>query len=162
LPFGFFNDRAPAIYKKEKADGMEKKTIEIKIVHSWAEDDIVELYQAGGWWKEYYDKSGIPALIAGSFAFAVAVDSTTGKAIGMGRVLSDRISDAYIQDLIVFPQYRRLHVGTKLVRALIDYCQSKGVTWIALIAEPGTDVFYKTLGFKPMEHYVPMILPSER
>lgn len=141
---------------------MEKKTIEVKIVNSWQEDDIVELYKAGGWWKDSYDKSAIPALITGSFAFAVAIDRATGKAIGMGRVLSDQVSDAYIQDLIVFPQYRHLHVGTKLVCALIDHCHSKGVTWIALIAEPGTDVFYKHLGFKPMERYEPMLFLLER
>jgi len=145
-----------------KADCMEKKVIEVKIVSAWKEDDIVELYKTGGWWKDSYDPAEIPALIRGSFAFAVAVDQTSGKAIGMGRVLSDRVSDAYIQDLIVFPQYRRHHVGTKLVRALLDHCQSKGVTWIALIAEPGTDMFYQTLGFKPMDRYVPMRFPSER
>ena len=141
---------------------MKKNVIDVKIVSSWKEDDIVELYKAGGWWKDTYDPAGIPALIRGSFAFAVAVDSANGKAIGMGRVLSDRVSDAYIQDLIVFSQYRRLHVGTKLVQALLDFCLSKGVSWIALIAEPGTDVFYQTLGFKPMERYVPMRFPSER
>lgn len=141
---------------------MEKKLIEVKIVSSWKVDDIVELYKAGGWWEDSYDPAGIPPLIRGSFAFAVAVDKANGKAIGMGRVLSDRVSDAYIQDLIVFQQYRRHHVGSKLVHALLDHCQSKGVTWIALIAEPGTDLFYQTLGFKPMKRYVPMRFPSER
>jgi ribosomal protein S18 acetylase RimI-like enzyme len=145
-----------------KLTGMQKNAIDIKIVTSWAENDIVELYKAGGWWKDSYDPAGIPALIAGSFAFAVAVDHASGKTIGMGRVLSDRVSDAYIQDLIVLPQYRRHHVGSNLVFALLDYCKSKGVTWIALIAEPNTDGFYKTLGFKPMERYVPMQFPMER
>jgi ribosomal protein S18 acetylase RimI-like enzyme len=136
--------------------------IEVKIVPSWNEEDIVELYKTGGWWKDSYDPAGIPALIHGSFAFAVAVDTANGKAIGMGRVLSDRVSDAYIQDLIVLPQYRRHQVGAKLVRALLHHCQSQGVTWIALIAEPGTDAFYQTLGFQPMDRYVPMRFPSER
>jgi GNAT superfamily N-acetyltransferase len=145
-----------------KAECMEKKLIEVQIVSSWKVDDIVQLYKAGGWWEDSYDPAGIPALIRGSFAFAVAVDKASGKAIGMGRVLSDRVSDAYIQDLIVFQQYRRHQVGSKLVHALLDHCQSKGVTWIALIAEPGTDLFYQTLGFKPMKRYVPMRFPSER
>lgn len=141
---------------------MQKNGFEIKIVTSWDEEDIVNLYKAGGWWKDSYDPKGIPALISGSFAFAVAIDQTSGKAIGMGRVLSDRVSDAYIQDLIVLPPYRRHHLGSKLVRALLEYCASKGVTWIGLIAEPDTDGFYKTLGFKPMKRYVPMLLSSER
>jgi GNAT superfamily N-acetyltransferase len=141
---------------------MEKKSIEVKIVSEWNIQDIMELYKVGGWWKDTYDPAGIPALIRGSFAFAVAVDTENGKTIGMGRVLSDRVSDAYIQDLIVFQQYRRHHVGTKIVQALLEYCQVKGITWIALIAEPGTDGFYQTLGFKPMERYVPMRFPLER
>jgi GNAT superfamily N-acetyltransferase len=135
--------------------------IEIRIVDSWPNDEIVELYKTGGWWKEYYDKAGIPGLIKGSFAFAVAIDTKRGNAVGMGRVLSDGVSDAYIQDLVVFPEYRKHHIGADLVKSLMEFCHSKGIGWIGLIAEPGTDGFYKTLGFKPMEKYVPMLYPLE-
>ena len=57
------------------------KNIEIKIVDSWPKEDIVELYKAGGWWKDSYDLSGIQHLIKGSFAFAVVVEKNSGKAI---------------------------------------------------------------------------------
>jgi len=141
---------------------MEKKQIEIRLVDSWPEDEIVALYKAAGWWKDSYDKAGIPQLIVGSFVFAVAVDTQTEKAIGMGRVLSDGTSDAYIQDLMILPPYRGHNLGKKLVQALVDHCLSKGILWIGLIAEPGSSQFYTTLGFKPMENHIPMLYTRER
>jgi len=140
---------------------MEKKRIEIRLVESWPIDEIVDLYKAGGWWKDWYTKEGIPDLISKSFAFAVAVETATGKAVGMGRLISDGVSDAYIQDVVVFKEYRNHEVGRQLVQALIDLCLSKNLVWIGLIAEPGTDSFYQYLGFEPMDRYTPMLFHME-
>jgi len=128
--------------------------VEIKIVDSWNKDEIVNLYKAGGWWKKNYKSSGIKQLISGSFAFAVGINNK--KAIGMGRVISDSVSDAYIQDLVVLPEYRNRGIGEKIVRALIKCCKKKGIKWIGLISEPNQDIFYKKIGFNIMENYVPM------
>jgi len=141
---------------------MEKKQIEIRLVDSWPEDEIVALYKAAGWWKDSYDKAGIPQLIVGSFAFAVAVDKKNEKAIGMGRVLSDGVSDAYIQDVVVLASYRGQNLGKKIVQTLIDFCVSKGIQWIGLIAEPGSSQFYTTLGFTAMDQYIPMLYTMEK
>lgn len=135
---------------------MDEKEFEVKIVKNWPKDEIVNLYKAGGWWKESYDKSGIKHLIKGSFAFAVVVEKKTGKAVGMGRLLSDGVSDAYIQDLVVLKEYRRKGIGNYLVNELVNYCKSKKIMWIGLIAEPNQDNFYEKFGFKKMKSYVPM------
>lgn len=140
---------------------MEKKQIEIRLVDSWPEDEIVALYKAAGWWKDSYNKAGISQLIVGSFVFAVAVDKKTKKPIGMGRVLSDGVSDAYIQDLVILPPYRGQNIGKKLVQTLVDHCRSKGILWIGLIAEPGSSQFYTALGFKQMENHIPMLYERE-
>ena len=133
-----------------------KVEFDIKIVNEWNVKDIVNLYKAGGWWKESYEKSGIPALIYGSFAFAVAVDKKNNETIGMARVLSDGTSDAYIQDVVVLPKYRKKGIGKKLILKLIEFCNKKGIYWIALISEPDQEQFYEKLGFKHMKHYTPM------
>jgi len=138
-----------------------KQQIEVKIVNSWPEKEIVELYKVGGWWKNSYDSSGIKFLIKGSFAFVVAVDNANKKTIGMGRLISDRVSDAYIQDVVVLPEYRKKGIGGMIIKTLLDYCLSKGVLWIGLISEPNQDKFYSGLGFKIMEKYVPMKYPTE-
>jgi GNAT superfamily N-acetyltransferase len=80
----------------------------------------------------------------------------SGKAIGMGRLISDGVSDAYIQDLVVLSDYRNQGIGRQIVKVLLDYCLSKGILWIGLIAEPDQDGFYSNLGFKSMLKYVPM------
>lgn len=136
--------------------------IEIKFIESWSTEEIIKLYKAGGWWRESYNPSLIPALISGSFAFAIVRDISTGKTIGMGRILSDGISDAYIQDLVILPEYRGKNIGKKLVTFLIDHCVSKGIGWVGLIAEPGREEFYKDVGLKPMKDHVPMLYRLEK
>ena len=132
------------------------ENFEIKFVNTWSEDEIVKLYKAGGWWKDFYNKAGIKHLIVGSFAFAVVIEKNTGKTIGMGRILSDGVSDAYIQDLVVLSKYRDSGIGKKLIKTLLNYCLSKNIIWIGLIAEPGQNGFYSNIGFKILKKYTPM------
>jgi ribosomal protein S18 acetylase RimI-like enzyme len=134
-----------------------KNNIEIKTVNKWPNDEIIKLYKAGGWWKENYNTNNIKNLIEGSYKFAIVIDKNIEKVIGMGRILSDGISDAYIQDLIILPDYRNQGIGKKLVKYLIDICLKKEIKWIGLIAEPNQDEFYSKIGFSPMKNYVPMI-----
>jgi GNAT superfamily N-acetyltransferase len=75
----------------------------------------------------------------------------------MGRVISDGIADAYIQDLVVLGEWRGWRVGKMIVTLLLEECRSRKITWIGLIAEPGKEDFYKSLGFAPMPGHVPML-----
>jgi len=135
--------------------------ITVRLVRSWNEHEIAELYRVGGWWKEEYRESEIPALIRGSFLFAVAVQKTSGRAVGMGRVISDGVSDAYIQDLVVLPSCRGSGVGKQLVQALVTHCRNEGINWIGLVAEPATEEFYRPLGFAPMKGHVPLLYQED-
>jgi len=136
-------------------------SVVIQLVYSWDEEEIANLYRAGKWWKEEYAVHELRHLIRGSFAFAVATDAQTGRAIGMGRVISDGVSDGYIQDLVVLPGFRKAGVGSQIVATLVKKCCERGLTWIALIAEPETEKFYSPLGFQPMEGHIPMIYHGE-
>ncbi len=131
--------------------------IVVRLVETWDQDEIVQLYHAGGWWKDEYDPATIPDLIRKSFAFAIAVDSRTGRAVGMGRVISDGISDGYIQDLVVLPACRKKGVGKEIVATLVRKCTESGITWIGLIAEPDTEEFYLPLGFHRMQGHIPLL-----
>lgn len=133
----------------------------VQLVQSWSEEEIADLYRSGGWWKEEYKIHELRHLIRGSFAFAVVVDGKTGRAIGMGRVISDGVSDGYIQDLVVLPEYRKSGAGSQIVAALVNKCLQSGITWIGLIAEPGTEKFYQPFGFQIMEGYVPLIFRGD-
>jgi ribosomal protein S18 acetylase RimI-like enzyme len=134
---------------------------EVLLVKNWDVEDIRSLYREAGWWKEEWDPAHINPLITGSLVFAVAVERATGNAVAMGRVISDGTSDAYIQDLVVKKKYRQSGVGRKILTALVSYCQGLGISWIALIAEPGTEQFYAPSGFERMNGAVPMIFNSK-
>ena len=153
------NNESEFFYRN--GETMTNQDTDIKFVDNWSKEDIVTLYKSAGWWKESYDPSAIKQLITGSFAFAVAVNPSSGKAIGMGRIIADGASDAYIQDLVVLPEYRGQGIGKQLVNALLDRCLSKGMTWIGLISEPGQDGFYSSIGFKTMNNHIPMIYQIE-
>jgi aralkylamine N-acetyltransferase len=135
--------------------------IEVRVVRTWNEEEITTLYKAGGWWKEEYRTEDLRHLIQGSFAFAVAISRKSGRAVGMGRVIADGVSDGYIQDLVVLPEYRKSGVGTQIAATLVKRCLQAGITWIGLIAEPDTEKFYLPLGFHPMEKHVPLIFRGE-
>ena len=141
---------------------MNADDISVSLVRSWNAEEIVELYRAGGWWKDEFDPAEIPGLINGSFAFVVAADKKTGHAVGMGRVISDGVSDAYIQDLVVLPRYRRMDLGTAIVSLLITRCKDAGISWIALVAEPDSEPFYLSLGFGRMEGHIPLIYRGDQ
>ncbi|HUW86203.1 MAG TPA: GNAT family N-acetyltransferase [Methanoregula sp.] len=133
----------------------------VQLVYSWDEGEIADLYRASGWWKEEYDPGELYHLIRGSFLFAVAVDKKTGRAVGTGRVISDGVSDGYIQDLVVLPEYRGTGIGTQIVSTLVKKCIERGISWIGLIAEPDTEKFYLPLGFHPMEGHTPLLFRSD-
>lgn len=136
------------------------KGYSIRLVKKWPGKEIQALYQAAGWWDADDDPKMIPRTLQGSFAVAVAIEDATGKAVGMGRVISDGVSDAYIQDIVVFHEHRGFGLGRRLVLTLISVCRAHGIRWIALIAVPGSQEFYKGLGLQVLPDFTPMRLPE--
>jgi len=121
--------------------------------------DFINLYKSAGWWMDSYsqDTSFIKKIVDNSFLFAVAFNDL-GIAVGMGRVISDSVSDAYIQDVVVLPEYRQLGVGGGIVDLLLEKLEEYGIDWIGLIGEPDTESFYGALGFETLKNYIPMKL----
>ncbi|HXW98272.1 MAG TPA: GNAT family N-acetyltransferase, partial [Methanomicrobiales archaeon] len=71
--------------------------------------------------------------------------------------ISDGVSDAYIQDLVVLPGYKGRGIGRAMLRKILAVCEERGIGWIGLIAEKKTDDFYRRLGFVVEEGDVPMM-----
>jgi len=127
-----------------------------EFVESAPTDTIVELYQAGRWWREDPAwRAAIPQMIRGSFCFLLAREPG-GRIVGMGRVISDGVSDAYIQDVTVLDGFRNRGVGKRIIAEIVGCLRRRGVDWIGLIAEPGSLAFYRGLGFGAMRRCVPM------
>ena len=133
--------------------------IDVKIVKTADISQLIALYKDAGWWKEEndgVDPNFIQKIIEGSFCFAIALKDD--KIIGMGRSISDGVSDAYIQDVVVLNELRGKGIGVMIMDEIVKYLKSKNISWIGLIAEPGAVSFYDRYGFSRMELYVPFIL----
>ncbi len=119
---------------------------------------IVGLYRQAGWWpsQEAEDFGLLGRLVRQSHCFALAMAG--GQMIGMGRAISDGVSDAYIQDVTVDASWRRSGVATCIVRRILERLQADGIGWVALIAETGSAPFYEQFGFEEMVDAQPMLL----
>ncbi len=71
-----------------------------------------------------------------------------GSLIGAGRALADGLDCAYIADVAVHPEFQGGGVGRAIIRRLVAAAQ--GHKKILLYANPGTEPFYLSLGFLPM------------
>ncbi len=129
--------------------------MQIKLISHLDSEDLSaagRMYADAAWISADDDFSFINSALAGSFLAAGAFEN--GRLIGMGRVLSDGVSDAYIQDVVVTPEFRGRGIGGKLVMFLVEELEKRGVDWIALAGEPGTEKFYSKLGFEKKEGFI--------
>lgn len=134
-----------------------REAVDFEAVTAAPVEEVVELYKAAGWWQESPEaRAVIPLMIKGSLCFMVA-RSIQGRIVGMARVVSDGYSDAYIQDVVVLKDFRGRGVGRGLVQRLTQFCVSRKISWIGLVAEPGTQGLYEDLGFGPLVGYQPML-----
>lgn len=71
-----------------------------------------------------------------------------GELVGVGRALADGLDCSYIAGVAVLPEHRGRGLGTAIMRKLVGL--SGGHRKIILYANPGTEGFYRTLGFYRM------------
>ena len=117
---------------------------------------ILALYKMEGWWIESNDDVDlVKQIIAGSHCFMIVEDE--GRVKGMGRAISDGVSDAYIQDVAVDKAFRGRGIGKEIILRLVNRLNQDGVNWVGLIAERGSHPFYERMGFSVMPDSTPML-----
>ena len=117
---------------------------------------ILALYKFEGWWVESRDDVDlVQRIVAGSHCFLIVEEGN--RLMGMGRAISDGVSDAYIQDVAVGMAFRGRGIGREIVRRLLERLNKDGVNWVGLIAERGSHTFYERLGFGVMSDSTPMV-----
>ena len=70
-------------------------------------------------------------------------------AIGAARVIGDGVLNAYIQDVVIAPDYRRQGIGTALIQALIVDMKNSipAECTVGLLAAKGQEGFYSSFSF---------------
>ena len=116
---------------------------------------IITIYRAHGWWKPSDKPSLLKKIINGSHCFAIAERGE--RVIGIGRAISDGVSDAYIQDMAVLETERGSGAGGAILKALLENLRKDGIKWVGLIAQDNSEYFYRKAGFKVLKKAHPMI-----
>ncbi len=72
------------------------------------------------------------------------------KLIGYIDCVSNGVTDAYIQDLMVHPDYQGKGIGTELMTQMVAYLKEKHIYMISVVYEESLKPFYERFGFYTM------------
>lgn len=106
---------------------------------------IADLREAVGWnrMEKEYSSPGFH-----SYDYIAAYDE--GLLIGYIGCVSNGVTDAYIQDLMVHPNFQRQGIGTELMNRMIAVLKEQRIFMISVIFEEKLQPFYDRFGFSFM------------
>ena len=70
--------------------------------------------------------------------------------VGYIDCVSNGVTDAYIQDLMVHPKYQGKGVGSELMNKMIEYLKANKIYMISVIFDESLKSFYERFGFYTM------------
>ncbi len=106
---------------------------------------VRRLYDGAGWWPDW-NADGIERAISES----VAVGAWDGKRLaGFARAISDGEHRAYVEDVVIDPEYRGRGIGEQIVAALVEAIGDVHI--VSLFCEPERVEFYGRNGFRASE-----------
>lgn len=109
-------------------------------------DELIPLYDSVGWLVYSRVPEKMAKLLPNSLWYLAAYDDD--RLVGLIRAIGDDASIAYIQDILVHPDYQRQGIGRTLVdRALKRFDHLRQ---LVLITDdlPETKAFYEAVGFQ--------------
>ena len=107
--------------------------------------DLSDLREAVGWNRMESEYSN--PLMMSFYHIAVYED---GKLVGYIDSVSNGVTDAYIQDLMVHPDYQGKGLGTELMNQMIAYLKENRIYIISVVFEESLKPFYDRFGFSSM------------
>ncbi len=106
---------------------------------------VRRLYDGAGWWLDW-GLGGIDRVIEAS----VAVGAWDGeRLVGFARAISDGEHRAYVEDVVIDPEYRGRGIGEGIVAALVGAIGEVHI--VSLFCEPERVEFYGRNGFRASE-----------
>ena len=115
-------------------------------------EQLFALYDSVGWTAYTRD---IPRLQAALERSTIVISAWNGNAlVGLIRALSDEATIAYIQDILVRPDYHKQGVGSQLMRQML--AKLTGIRQIVLMTDLDESNavlhdWYRSFGFKTLD-----------
>ncbi len=108
--------------------------------------DFIASFLANTYWAKGIPRSTVEKSLDGSICFSL-LDSR--RQIGFARVISDRATIAYLNDVFVIPEYRGMGLGTWLVECALAHPDLKGLKrWILMTRDAHR--LYGKFGFRAL------------
>lgn len=109
------------------------------------------LYNAVGWSSYTAQPENLAPMVENSWLKIAAYDGE--YLVGLVRVVGDGLAIAYIQDLLILPDYQKQGIGEKLMSLVLEkvegmrqvFISTDSADWNAHVVN-----FYQKLGFKPV------------
>lgn len=107
---------------------------------------IVGLYANAGWQAYTQNPAGLLKAIEGSHYVLTA--KAGDQLVGLIRTVGDGVSIVYIQDILVHSDYKRLGIGTTLMKTTLE--KFKQIRQKVLLTDDNLETrgFYESLGFQ--------------
>ena len=122
--------------------------MEIREYKNYNEQEIIGLYSAGGW-KAYTDNP--EALRKGYENSLLVLGAYEGEQLmGIIRVVGDGETIVFVQDILVFPEYRRKGIGTALLKEIMSKYGHVRQIELVTDSKPETIAFYEYAGFRKL------------
>ena len=125
------------IYERHRGDllvSTDRSRLDVDLIHR----ELSNSYWASGVPRDVVDRS-----IAGSIAFGLY---DAGRQVGFARVISDLATYAYLADVFIVEERRRLGLGDWLVESILRHPQLQGLRRFALITRDA-GALYERHGF---------------
>jgi len=106
---------------------------------------LSDLRESVGWNRMESEYSN--PLMTSYYHIAVYEDD---KMVGYIDSVSNGVTDAYIQDLMVHPDYQGKGLGTELMNQMITYLKENRIYIISVVFEESLKPFYARFGFSSM------------
>ncbi len=107
--------------------------------------ELADLRESAGW-NRMENEYASPLMA--SYCHIAAYEDD--KLVGYIDSVSNGVTDAYIQDLMVCPSCRGRGIGTELMNRMIAYLKEKHIFMISVVYEEDLRTFYERFGFRHM------------
>jgi predicted GNAT family acetyltransferase len=103
-----------------------------------------------------FDNGRSPAALRRSFESSqhAAIAWDDGRVVGMARLLSDRVCNAYLLDVWTMSAYRRQGIASRMVRLLAESVPGQHIG----LQTDDSEEFYASLGFEPQPSFMSLVV----
>ena len=110
-------------------------------------NELCDLRQAVGWNR--MEKELMDPRLKSYYHIAV-YEEQSQKLIGFIDSISNGVTDAYIQDLMVHSDFQGKGIGSELMNKMIEYLKGAGIYMISVLYDEDLKSFYSRFGFYNM------------